>query len=136
MSSPSLRSSPQATTKFSRLALQKFVEKTLAWLEPGVHLLVVDLFPPTRRDPQGIHAAIFSELTGDPFELPSATPLTLVSYQSALEITAHVENVAVGQPLLDMPLFLTSDAYVPAPLEPTCMAAWEACPAGIRDLLS
>lgn len=121
--------------KSSRHALQKFVEKSLAWLEAGVHLLIVDLFPPTPRDPQGMHAAIFGELSDEPFVLPEQKPLTLVSYQSAAEITAHVEAVAIGQPLPDMPLFLTRDAYVPTPLESTYMATWDACPAGIRELL-
>jgi hypothetical protein len=38
-----------------------------------VNLLIVDLFPPTSRDPQGIHGAIWDELAGEPFELPPAS---------------------------------------------------------------
>jgi hypothetical protein len=51
-------------------ALQDFVNKSLAYLDQGIHLLVIDLFPPTSRDPQGIHKAIWQEVTDEPFELP------------------------------------------------------------------
>src|SRR5262245_7004090 len=38
--------------KESRHAIRSFVEKAADILNQGVHLLVVDLFPPTPRDPQ------------------------------------------------------------------------------------
>lgn len=57
--------------KGSRHALRAFVEKALELLEAGIHLLIVDLFPPGPRDPQGIHAAIWSEISDDNFELPA-----------------------------------------------------------------
>ena len=38
--------------------LQDFVTKAIAALDLGVHLLVVDLFPPAMYDPGGIHGAI------------------------------------------------------------------------------
>src|SRR5205823_1432932 len=47
--------------KDSRNALRTFVEKAADILNQGVNLLVVDLFPPTPRDPQGIHKAIWDE---------------------------------------------------------------------------
>jgi hypothetical protein len=53
--------------KSSRQALQAFVENALAFLDHGVHLLVIDLFPPSPRDPQGIHAAIWTEFADDEF---------------------------------------------------------------------
>jgi len=40
-------------------------------------LLSVDLLPPGPRDPNGIHGAIWGELTDDPFTLPPDEPLTL-----------------------------------------------------------
>src|SRR4051794_17467789 len=43
--------------KSSRAALQAFVDKTVEFLRHGVHALVIDLFPPSARDPQGIHKA-------------------------------------------------------------------------------
>src|SRR5206468_3914056 len=41
--------------KGSRSALRSFVEKAVDFLRQGVHLLVLDLFPPSVRDPQGMH---------------------------------------------------------------------------------
>jgi Protein of unknown function (DUF4058) len=41
--------------KSGRTALHNFVEKMTDLLDQGIHLLIVDLFPPSNRDPQGIH---------------------------------------------------------------------------------
>src|SRR5437667_5998030 len=41
--------------KASRAALDDFVHKAHDLLKAGVHFALVDLFPPTRRDPEGIH---------------------------------------------------------------------------------
>src|SRR6266849_2964875 len=38
--------------------LQAFAEKVASALDFGVHVLVVDLFPPGRHDPQGIHGVM------------------------------------------------------------------------------
>ena len=40
--------------------------------------------------------------------------------------------MAVGDPLPDMPLFLTSDLHVMVPLELTYQATWEVCPEELR----
>src|SRR5262249_9939747 len=37
--------------KASRAAINDFLQKTIAFLRKGVHVLIVDLFPPTPRDP-------------------------------------------------------------------------------------
>jgi Protein of unknown function (DUF4058) len=124
--------------KSSRLALNKFVEKSVAFLEKGVHLLVVDLFPPTRRDPQGIHKAIWDEIDDEaPFELPSDQPLTLAAYvagDSLADIppTAYVQPIGVGEATPDMAPYLDLDHYVPVPLEATYMTTWGKCPKDFR----
>jgi hypothetical protein len=48
--------------KSSQHALRSFGEKSYGLLSSGVNLLVVDLFPPSRRDPQGIHKAIWEQI--------------------------------------------------------------------------
>jgi hypothetical protein len=121
--------------KDSRNSLRSFVEKAAAFLRNGIHLLIVDLFPPSDRDPQGIHKAIWDEFADEPFELPPGKPLTLVGYQSGDEFTAHIEPVAVGDVMPDMPLYLERDLYVPVPLEATYRATWEVCPEPIRELV-
>jgi hypothetical protein len=48
--------------KSGRAALRAFVEKSLDFLRQGIHLLVIDILPPTARDPLGIHKAIWVEI--------------------------------------------------------------------------
>jgi hypothetical protein len=122
--------------KGSRDALRAFVAKMTDLLRQGVHLLVVDLFPPGRRDPQGIHKAIWDELQEEPFELPSDKRLTLAAYSAGVEKVAYVEPVAVGDALAEMPLFLGPEGYVPAPLEATYRATWGRFPAALKGLLA
>ena len=114
--------------KASRHALRSFVEKAVELLDAGIHLLVVDLFPPGPRDPQGIHRAIWSEIVEDDFQLPPDQPLTLVAYSAGQVKQAFIEPVAAGGPLADMPLFLEPDRYVPVPLEESYTAAFDAVP--------
>jgi hypothetical protein len=121
--------------KDSKDALRSFTRKAAALLFAGVHLLVVDLFPPSKRDSQGIHKAIWDRLHEEPFTLPEDKPLTLASYAVGTEIVAYVEPVAVGDALPDMPVFLTGDHYVPCPLEETYRTAWEQFPAPLREPL-
>jgi hypothetical protein len=109
-------------------ALSQFVEKAADILRCGVHLMVVDLLPPGRLDPQGIHSAIWQSAAGDSFAPPADQPLTLASYIGGPIPEAYVEPTAVGTPLIDMPLFLTPRTYVPVPLETTYQSAWEAVP--------
>jgi hypothetical protein len=120
----------------SRSAIRTFREKSSDLIRQGVNLLIVDVFPPSPRDPQGIHKAIWDEFTDEPFELPADKPLTLVAYQASPEITAYVEPVAVGDALPDMPLFLDDDFYVNLPLEATYAATWNVLPKELKALLA
>lgn len=121
--------------KDSRHALRSYVSQAVTFLRNGVHLLIVDLFPPSARDPQGLHKAIWDELTEEPFELPTRQSRTLASYQASDDLTAFVEPIELGEALPDMPLFLSGDLYVPAPLESTYQATWQVCPEPIRELV-
>ena len=105
----------------------------MEFLEAGIHLLVLDLLPPGPRDPQGIHAAIWSEIQDDDFQLPPDKPLTLVSYSAGDLKRAFIEPVAVGDKLPDMPLFLEAERYVPVPLEATYRSAFAAVPKRWRE---
>jgi hypothetical protein len=126
--------------KSGRAALRSFVEKAIDLLRIGIHLLVIDLLPPTSRDPQGIHKAIWDEIEEEPFELPPDKPLTLAAYVAGnlltgSETTAYVEPIGVGDCLPDMPAYLERDGYVPVPLETSYQAAWATCPADMRELV-
>ena len=121
--------------KDGRHALDAFTRKAVEFLLAGVHLLIVDLFPPGRRDPQGIHKAIWDRLCDEPFTPPPDKPLTLAAYAAGTETVAYVESVAVGDSLPDMPIFLTAEHYVSCPLETTYQTAWGQVPAPLRPPL-
>jgi hypothetical protein len=119
--------------KGSRATLRSFVEKTLEFLRGGVHVLVIDLFPPSARDPQGIHKTIWDEIEDKPFELPPDKQLTLAAYVAGVPKVAYVEPIGVGDVLPDMPAYLDVDVWVPVPLEATYMATWASCPEDMRE---
>jgi hypothetical protein len=126
--------------KSGRAALRAFVDKTIEFLRQGIHLLVIDLLPPTSRDPGGMHKAIWDEIEEEPFELVPGKPLTLAAYVAGdlltgRETTAYVELVGLGDPLPDMPAYLDVGGYVPVPLEAAYQAAWATCPADLRELV-
>jgi hypothetical protein len=95
--------------------------------------LVIDLFPPSVRDPQGIHKAIWDEIEDQKFELPPDKPLTLAAYVADVPKTAYVEPVGVGDVLPDMPAYLDVDSFVPVPLEATYQTTWASCPEDMRE---
>jgi hypothetical protein len=121
--------------KGSRAELRAFVEKSASLIRQKVHLLVIDLFPPGKRDPQGIHKAIWDEFLEEDCELPADKPLVLASYDAGPERVAYVDFIAVGDVLPAMPLFLKPQYYVPAPLETTYQTTWNVFPAPMKRLL-
>lgn len=124
-----------AGNKSSQARFRKFLTKTIEFLDQGVHVLVIDLFPPTPRDPQGIHRAIWSEKYDGDFEFHADKPLTLASYRATTEgcvARSFVEPIAVGDALPAMPLFLWSDRYINVDLEQTYQSAWEVYPGPLK----
>jgi hypothetical protein len=115
--------------KSGRHAMPAFVEKAAALLDRQIHLLIVDLFPPGKRDPHGIHGQIWQEISNEEYTCPANKPLTLVSYESRTLVRAYVVRLDVGDVLADMPLFLESDkANVEVPLEATYQTAFADVP--------
>jgi hypothetical protein len=118
--------------KDSRAALRDFVEKTIDCLRKGIHVLIVDLFPPSPRDPCGLHKVIWDEIMDEEFTFPEGKDRILASYEAGEVKTAYVEPVAVGDVLPDMPLFLANIGHIPVPLETTYCATWDASPEEMR----
>lgn len=114
--------------KANQKMLEAFVEQALGALNAGYHLLMLDLFPPSRFDPAGMHGAIWSQWGDNDYEVPPDKPLTLAAYEAGEIPTTYVEPIAVGMPLPDMPLFLDPGHYVNVPLESTYMEAWDGVP--------
>lgn len=127
-----------AGNKDRRAAVTTFVEKAVRATEEGVHLVVADLLPPGPYDTHGMHGAIWDDLrgtAGEPYVPPSGQPLTLASYLADDPPTAFVEPLAVGDTLLEMPLFLDGEHYVPLPLEKTYVQAYRGVPARWRTVV-
>lgn len=119
----------------SRYRWEAFVRHAVGALTHDMNLLIVDLFPPTVRDPKGMHKAIWDEFEDVPFDPPADKPLTLVSYVARPTLAAYIEPVAVGDVLPDMPLFLGSSEYFQVPLEATYQATWAVSPEPIREMV-
>jgi hypothetical protein len=120
-------------------SMDDFCNKTVEALDAGVSVLIIDLFPPGRHDPNGIHGGILEGLSAQPVspqECPSTQePITLVTYVGPPPVNVYLEQASVGGPLPDMPLFLDSEHYVNVPLEPSYESAYRGFPAYWRDVL-
>lgn len=116
-------------------SVEDFVSKAIAAIDRGIHVLLIDLFPPGPFDPLGIHGGIWGSF-GDVDEPPHDEPLTLASYDALVGIPqADLERLHVGAVLPEMPLYLVGESYINTPLEPTYTAAFRGIPAFWRDVL-
>jgi hypothetical protein len=115
--------------KQSPNALTDLFEKLSKVLRQQRHLLLIDLFPPGKHDPNGIHPLFWEYLYGEHSDgATKARPLTLAAYRARDIVTAYVEPVAIGAPLPQMPLFLDPEWYINVPLEETYQAAYRGVP--------
>jgi Protein of unknown function (DUF4058) len=121
--------------KSSRHAIRSFLNKAVAALDGGIHLLLIDVHPPGPRDPQGIHGAMLNEIGAEDYTLGRERPLTVAAYIGGAVVEAFVAHLAVGEPVPQMPLFLTRENYVRVPLETTYLAAWEDDPPQYQEVL-
>src|SRR5262249_5369563 len=114
--------------KGSQHAFDSLLAKSLAALDQGIHLMLIDLLPPSRPDPRGIDSALWERLTGETYQPPVGKDRTLAAYSAGSIKTAYVEPIGVGDTLTEMPLFLTGERYVNVPLEETYEAAFIGLP--------
>jgi hypothetical protein len=121
-----------AGNKADAAEMGALVEKTVVTLSKGVHVVLIDLHPPGRNDPDGIHNLVWTELGEIALPLPAARPLLFVSYLSQGSIRCFVEPRAVGEELPETPLFLSPAVHVALPLERTYQAAFDSLPAHLR----
>lgn len=110
--------------------VEELADKIDGLLRAGVHVMLIDLFPATTRDPQGIDAVVREFYSGpdQTYDAPPEPPPCVVSYCSALTIGVYFQPLAVGRGLPEMPLFIHVDHYVNVPLEATYSAAFAGVP--------
>lgn len=122
--------------KDRKRSVTEFVNKLIAAIQLGIHVLLIDLYPPGRHDSSGMHGAVWDRFDPDePYELPAERPLTLAAYAAAKVPVAYIDHLAVGDILPEMPLFLTRDRYVTLPLEPSYCVAYQSLPEFWREVL-
>lgn len=121
--------------KKERAEFDAFLTKSIDLIRQRIHLVIADLFPPTRRDPHGIHAVVWRELTGKRSAPPADKPLTFVGYEADVPVTAYIEPAAVGDPVPDVPLFLAPGRYVICPLAAAYDTAWRHFPEPWKPLV-
>ena len=122
--------------KDSKAAVEQFVRKASDFLFNGIHFFMVDLFPPSTRDPLGLHRLVWESLTDEPYvDTDPDKPLAAASYDAGGALEAFVEPLAVGDPLPHMPLFLEPGMHVLVPLEETYATSWDAFPGILQDQL-
>jgi len=121
--------------KLSYGAFETLIERTIKTLDQGIHVLLVDIQPLTARDPQGLHGAIWSNLGGADYFAPPDQPFTQAAYVAGHVRKAYVEPCSIGDSLTSMPLFLTQERYVPAPLEDGYLYSLAGMPRHLKRIL-
>ena len=121
--------------KHTERTLEEFTDKAIAALREGIHVLVIDPFPPTRHDPYGIHGYVWHRLMAGTYQPKDVQPLTLVSYAADRSLRAYIERLSTGDSLTPMPLFLTPTHYINVPLEQTYLQAWQGVPKRWRQVI-
>lgn len=113
-----------------------FVNKLVAALELGIHVVLIDLFPPGKHDSAGMHGATWDRFEPDEDNAPpDDRPFALAAYSAGKPAKAFVSFAAVGDVLPAVPLFLTPERFVSLELEPGYTEAYAGMPAFWRDVI-
>ena len=113
--------------------------KVSAAVEAGVHVCVIDPFPPRAADaPSGLVGAVAVAAGFGEIDLPADKPLCMAAIDADRPPRLYAEPLAVGGggALPDLPLFLAPERHVPLPLDATYAVAWNATPRRWRDVIT
>lgn len=122
--------------KHSKAAVQQFRDKAVEFLERGVNVVLIDLLPPTRRDPGGLGRLVWDHVADEQLPPPpDGKPLAVTALDATAGLTAYLDPLAVGDVLPESPLFLARGWYVKLPLEATYMRSWSELTPRVRALL-
>jgi len=123
------------SNKDRRESVGDFAGKVADLLWSGTHVLVIDVLPPNRSCPQGMHAAIWSKIEGRRVEtsVPVRRPLLVAGYRSMRKPIAYLEYTSVGKSLPDGPLYLDTDLFVNVPLEAIYQTVYDFMPVELKE---
>lgn len=102
-----------------------YVGKAKAALHAGVHVVHLDILPPTRFTPVGLGGAIWAAVDGEDYPFTADKPLAADALQAGRVVELFANPLAVGDELPDVPLFLTPDLYIELPLSAAYADAFE-----------
>ncbi len=115
-----------------------FAGKVRDFLNSGVHVLVIDILPPNRSAPYGIHAAIWSVVENSRVSatVPDNRPMTVASYRAERKPIAYLSYMGVGRPLPAGPLYLDATRFVNVPLNTTYQDTYRLLPKELKAELA
>ena len=122
--------------KDRRASGEEFVAKGREAIDAGIHLTVIDLFPPTRAVRRGLAPGIWRKYDRVPVTAPPGQQLCLASFRAVARPEGFFKFLAVGEELPGFPLFLTDAFSVNLSLADTYAAAFAGSPPYLRELLS
>lgn len=118
--------------------VEELAGKIDALLSAGVHVLLLDPFPPGTHDPQGFDAIVrtfYGAPEASP-ELREDEPLLAVSYRAGSPVEVFLEHFAAGRAIPEMPLFFHDERYINVPFEATYTSAFRGVPEVWKEALS
>ena len=106
-------------------ARRAFVTKCASYLHQGIGLVIVDVVTSRAAN---LHQELLALLSNPGGDVASKSALYAVSYRPVRrgeqdEIDLWPHPLAIGQPLVSLPLWIASDLAVPIELEPTYTTA-------------
>lgn len=113
-----------------------FAAKLQLAVESGVHVTTIDLFPPTRSAPRGLHNEIWRAFDRDLVLTPPGRPLALAAFVAKRRPQIFFDFRAVGDELPTFPIALDDKRGAMLPLAETYAAAFAGSPPYLRELLS
>lgn len=118
-------------------AASSLVDKSVALLQNGIHLTIIDVFPNPTRLPQGFGGAIWRgvERAAADYTPQYSRTHSAFAAQEGGGCLAHFQSSELGAPLPALPLYLTPTVHVPLPLEEAYYDAWVGCPKPLRQFL-
>jgi len=111
------------------------IDKTVALLAKGIHVVVVDLHRPGSFDPDGIANAIWHKLGQSRLLADPQHRLGVASFAAGRTVRLYLEPLAVGDALPAMPMFLSEHQHVRLPLDRSYVLAFRRLPAHLRAAL-
>lgn len=122
--------------KDSRNRVDWFDRKLVEYVEGGLHLMMIALFPGTGVPPEGFGAIVTREL-GATTPLPTAERqvVSLECQDEPPEVRVYATELTLGASFPDAPLFLEPGLSVAIPLDPTYAETVGGLPQADRDRL-